>query len=644
MRNGNRLALAVIASALACGADEGSSAPVQGLIDSDTLAPAPDTAPGDTPSAAADLGAPEDVPPVGPNRLSYSFTPAGGSACVDSCAVTMDAGDSVDLSVRLVDGNGAGVADTAIQWSTEAAGLKLGAATSYTGADGVATATITGLSAESNAIVRAQVLGDSSIADLPFSVTVEAAGPPALEVTVAYAGTQGVTAFELRVFDVTGKALGCAEIHPDAGNSHQPSSAVPGVAAGKATPVQNLPGLNPGGKGSYLLQALGPAGVPKAEGCRKVEVTHGQTETVTVDVSDLPLRFLGVTDITTNMDLYTGLPGQAGSAVGLIIGLFDSPGGTVIDAACANPSGALGTLCPILKGSDSIKQAADEAFYGLIKQFVDEDILFAGDAIASLFETLRLKSTLEVTSEAVAQEGGLVLFPENALVETWLYMQYAWKFGKSCDPLDDDCGWEVVKLADVFGASPVAAPSGGVEGGSGLTIDVHEVPGFNYGALFSFMLEKKLLPSLFGDGIETIDDPDGYCDGMVSDKADNYEDVIGMIFGDECCTLFDDCCEFFVQKPAVYDYTGGNAFLEGIAATACELLITEGGQFIRGQLSSLGGDLVLGTTAACPAVDLDGDREIDGLGTAAAPCSWDATIDFSGVPFQPKNTWTGKHK
>jgi hypothetical protein len=245
-------------------------------------------------------------------------------------------------------------------------------------------------------------------------------------------------------------------------------------------------------------------------------------------------------------------------------------------------------------------------------------------------------SRLELGFEA--QNGS---FPEGSVAEEWTTAQYLWKFGKECPPSDDDCGFEVVKLSDIFGANPTAAPVVSNTDAPALIIAKHDVPGFDYGLLVNYLVEEKILPSLFGDGSTPIEDPDGFCDGEVTPKVDSYEEVIGMIFGDECCNLYDDCCEFFAAKPAVKAYE----IFSGQNELVCELLIPAAGSFIRKTVGKVGGSLNVGTAGACPAIDLDKDRTVDALGSKASPCTWDLSVEFvGGSSFEPENSFTGLHK
>ena len=586
-----------------------------------------------------------DAGPTVPNTLVYDAKGSNGVACTDSCALELDVGESVEIAVKYLDGSGGAIKQAAINWAVDGAGVKLEALNTLTDTQGRSALLVTAKSEASSVIVRASAAGDANLAELPFSFTVLAGVPPAARIGFSYAGTGNIAAVEIRLFRAEDKTPTCEEVHPDTPNGYTATLVKSNVATGQQASFPQLPGLAEGTTETWIAQAIGPSSAaPSAAGCVSFEATFGETAEVTVPVTDLPVKFAGVYDITTKMDLYTGLTGPAGSSIGFIIQLFDSPGATALEAACTSPSNqtlkaACGWLWDGQKPSGagvSVATVADDAFYGLIAQFLGSDVAFAGDAIASLFTEFRMGSRLELGFEA--QNGS---FPEGSVGEEWTTAQYLWKFGKECPPSDDDCGFEVVKLSDIFGANPTAAPVVSNTDAPALIIAKHDVPGFDYGLLVNYLVEEKILPSLFGDGSTPIEDPDGSCDGEVTPEVDTYEEVIGMIIGDECCNLYDDCCEFFAAKPAVKEYE----FFSGQNELVCELLIPAAGSFIRKTVGQVGGSLNVGTAGACPAIDLDKDRTVDALGSKASPCTWNLSVEFvGGSSFEPENSFTGLHK
>ncbi|MBT9556370.1 MAG: hypothetical protein IV100_10090 [Myxococcales bacterium] len=643
------LSLCVAGSALSvgCGSDGGGGAPVQGIQPTQDVEQTADTTP------EADVVTPEpDVPatnddtgPTVGNTMVYDATGSNGAPCVDSCALELDVGETLEIAVKYLDGSGGGVPEAPIAWSVDGVGVKLGALNTFTDATGRSSVVVTAESATTSVIVRAQATGDANRAEVPFSFTVNAGVPPAARIGFNYSGSGNITAVEIRLFRAEDQTPTCEEIHPDTPNGYTATLVKSDVATGQQASFPQLPGLPEGTTETWIAQAIGPsAAAPSAAGCVSFEASFGETAEVTIPVSDLPVKFAGVYDITTKMDLYTGLTGPAGSSIGFIIQLFDSPGATALEAACTSPSDqTLKVACGWLWDGQqpsgagvSVAAVADDAFYGLIAQFLGSDVAFAGDAIASLFTEFRMGSRLELGFEA--QNG---TFPEGSIAEEWTTAQYLWKFGKECPPTDDDCGFEVVKLSDIFGANPTAAPVVSNTDAPALIIDKHNVPGFDYGLLVNYLIEEKILPSLFGDGATPIEDPEGQCDGIVTPEVDSYEEVIGMIFGDECCIYFEDCCEYFAKKPAVQEYE----FFPGQNELVCELLIPAAGSFIRKTVGQVGGSLNVGTAGACPALDLDKDRTVDALGSKAAPCTWDLSVEFvGGASFEPENSFTGLHK
>lgn len=605
-----------------------------------------------------------DLPPAGANALSFEQTTDGtGQPCTNKCTQPLEPGQSFEIVVYYKGADGAAINEAQVVFETTAGEdqIKLGAKNAYTDANGRASVSVTAQAAAAgNFDVRISALGDADAGTLIQQIFVNAAVIPPLTVDVEYTGTQSVSAFELRFFLQEGGKPICSDVHPDTpGAKPTPVMKQGGVGVTQVVSISALPGLDDAGTQMWMVQALGPEGTsPSVNGCTAgVEVTSGKTADTIVNVVDLPKQFAGTYDATTWADMHTGLSGGAGTAVELLVGLFTNPGETAIKFACANASGELKTVCGFLVDGGgnlsgagiAIAQTADEIFLELMQDQLGDNVFFTGNSLGELLKTMRFGSQITFDAEPVADTGGQgAVFPLGTASEEWVTATFQWKFDQTlCPPGTEDCP-KTVKLENVYQKKLTASLNGGVTAKEEVWIEKHAVSGFNYGVLVNFIVEKQVLPLLFGDGTEP--GPQG---GNLP-PIDSYDKVIATIFGDNVCLYYDDCCDFFLQKEGVQsfitDYTGGNPILvaiaESIALAACNAAPGAGGSWIRNQLIGLGADLQIGTPGdkACPGIDQNGDRTIDNLGQESNRCEWDATWDFVGQSFEPDNSWFGKHK
>ena len=630
--------------------------------DPDASGPADDTAPPEDDAApTADQGEP---PVTGPGVLTFqAATGSTGAACKHTstpdasttCAFVQPPEVPMALAVLFQDASGRPIEGGSIQFATEAPAhvAKLSGAVVYTGADGRAQVTLqTFPDSTGTIVVTAAVMDDPRVPTLRFEVLMATGSKPPLVVTLTYGGLKPLNVFDARLFLQEGGKPTCADIHPDTpGLKPQPVMSVGPWTLAQAWTVATLPGLDtaPGGQQTWLVQVLGPSGQPTvAHGCAAATVTKGQTTQTTLTISDLPLTFTGKYLVETTMDAHTGLPGTAGGIVSTLVDLFDTPGETAILTACANASGTLDIVCGFLvdscnAGEPGCKKglklgatgivaasAADSYFNTLIAENLGTGILFTGDSLVSILKHLTFRSTIDLQAEpSQPVQGKGAAFPQGSATDTWEYMLFVWKFGKECPPDDDQCGLEIVKLSDIFGQTPFSPMGGGVTPDEKLWLDAHPVPGLSFGTLIDFLVEKKLLPLIFG----TVQG------GFL---VDTYDELVHILFGDSLCLDYDDCCEYFATK--IQDSVP--SYVVPFIPAACELAIDAIVSYVKSTMVGIGGQLTVATPlgAPCPAADKNGDRSVDALGSKPGPCTWDAQFSFQGGPWSPASTWFGARK
>lgn len=600
-----------------------------------------------TPDATADTG-PDAIPDViaPPNQLVFTAT-----GCAATCASTAESGTAVDITVVYRKSTGEPIPNAPVRFATAATAevARLSSFGATTGANGQATVSLSLLANTAVSVeVDVSVDADAAAGTIRHTVTIEPVAIPPLEVSLTYTGASAAASYALRFYKQTGGKPTCAELDPDqAGGLPTADLALgPYSLIDKAT-VGALPDLETDGTQTWAVRVIGPpTGTTLVSGCTEgVEVTYGETKATSVALTDLPLRWEGVYLLTTTADMHTGISGPAGDIVAFLIGLFTTPGEVALLAACKSPTGLLDTICDFLKSGEQLSatgliaaDAANVAFFELAAKIIGDDAVLTGQSIASLLSNLRLGSRVTIAGEpSVADESdGSRWFPKDTVGEVWETASFTWKFGLDCAPSDLNCGLTTVKLVDIYKKVLTAKFGASVDGAGAVWIEPHTVSGFDYGTLLNFIIERKVLPLLFGDG--TVEHPDE--PGEFLPAVDSYEKVIASIFGDELCLYYDDCCEWFATKEGVKD----NIPLEETTIIqGCELLIPAGADWIRDQVATLSGSLVIGSPEGkrCAGTTLLAKRTTDALGSKEAQCEWDATFDLGGTPFSPAATWWG---
>lgn len=587
---------------------------------------------------------PDQGTPAKPGANSLAFeraTGVDGAACQATCTLAAAAGQPIELAVLYRTAEGAGIADRAVRFRTDAdaAVATLAAGTAVTDQRGRAALNLNVAAGASGSMqVQVDVPDDAAAGSRTFVIGVDAAAVDVLRVRIEHSGTANVGDFAVRVFGARDGAPDCAALHPDHGAAAPSPAATAGPVAGhQVATVGAVDGLGDPAIGAWVVQVLGPgdpsATTVQAEGCVDgVALAAGHTTELTVPVRDLPLRFTGEHRVESQMDLVTGLPGDAGRIINLLLDIFNTPGDVVIPFACSIAEGTTDFVCDFLVNSDGslstlgrvAADIANDTLLSLLEARLGQ-VVFDGRALSSLLRDMRFVSTL--TFESDPGEDGH--FAEGTAQEVWQTGSIRWGFGQQCPAGDEDCGRQSFKLSDVFGISPQATIAASVDGDNRLAIERHTVPGFDYGLLIDFIMQRRVLPLLFGDGT----DSDALCGGNGFETlppVDNYHSAISVLFGDQCCLYFNDCCEFFASK---ISEQGGVS--NGIAQIACEGILSAGAQWLRGEIIGLAGSLEIGTPAdaPCQAIDETGDRRVDRLGSAGARCPWDAGFDVRGQPF-----------
>ncbi|MFT7579439.1 MAG: hypothetical protein ACI9MR_001103 [Myxococcota bacterium] len=646
-RRGFCVALAALVVLFAACGDDGNGS--QGLVPTDT-SDTTDTTPEDTADTTppADTEPPADTTPPAANALSFGPSMIGptGSVCAadTACILNVDAGVTLDLAVVYTDGQGLPLADRSVKFATEApAGqARLTALSVSTNDQGVAAVQLKTFGA-GTVDVTAKVSSDPDAGELTITAVLAVPPNPVLLTSLEYVGQAGIAEFGLRLFKQSNGEPSCGSLHPDAGGTPPAPDLVQGpYTFGQQAIFYDLPGLADDGNQMWAIQYVGPAqGLELAVGCAdNVAVSPQSTATELIYILDLPPNFRGDYQVVSPTNMLAGTEGTtAGRVMSGMVDLFTEPGRVVLQWACPNASGTLGTLCGYIVNDNGdltvaggvVADLANVAFQGLIASVLGENVANSGIIISEILEELRFLSVMSMMGEPSSPKAGFdgAYFAPGMTAETWTHVRFRWKFDPACKNLQDpsECGWTSIPLEDIYGHRPMVAPPIGVDPSYALHVENHTVSTFTLGPLLNAILEWRILPLLMGDGTT----------GNTHDAIDSWDDAVSVLFGDRECLYYDDCCSIFADK--VQENVGTVAAF--LAPAACQALIPLAAQVIRNRMLDLGGPLHIGTPAGqgCPSIDGDLDRWVDAYGSAAGLCDWDMTFQTTGGDFTPMSNW-----
>jgi hypothetical protein len=587
-------------------------------------------------------------PPTGANKLTFA-KPVGsnGQPCSTQCTELVAPASTVLLEVDYRTSANTPISNAAIVFNTTATvnTAFLSDSVVYTNQSGRAFVQLTaGAEASGTTTVTAQPLNDAQAGTLTFFIEFSQPAAPVLTVTHNYFGTKPITSLEVRLFYQQNGFPTCADVNPDSNTVlPTPAKTAGPIAIGQPATFTDLPGLQAGITQQWTVQLIGPPGaVPVAVGCTAgVVVTHGQSQQITISVGDLPLRFKGSYAITTDMNMYDNLPSSGADAINTFLQVLTDPGTLVLIQTCDNASGITGTLCGLLLSNGqpsgiglSLATLVNDKAALIIQQQIGADGPTAAQHLVDMLKQMQLSSTITFQAEPVdsMQGGQSTAFPAGMSTEVWETATINWTLGKQCNPNDPNCGLETVPLASVYGSTPQAAFDASVNQSNGLSIAKHTVPLMTYGQLVNYVVEKKVVPHLFGDGT------DGF------PKVDTYENVAAIILGSKgCIPNYDQCCEEFKTKASAFSIP---SFLLGTVKSVCLSSIPGVAGWMRNKMLALSAPLTIGTypNTPCQAVDTTGDRNVNTLGSVQQKCQWEATFQMGNEVFQPASFWTGVRK
>lgn len=454
-----------------------------------------------------------------------------------TCTLDVIFGTHTDVRAQLIDANGQPVADALIVFESNFAGteLNLTADSGYTNADGIAQVTLRGGEAAGTGQLTAKT-DNPNIPPINWLIGVSSKDRANYIVDFTHTGTAQIGPIDVRLFPAN---VTCDSLlaNPNQTAVLETQGRVDGSGA---LPTVMFPD-RPNGE-SYTVAAWARSldhngDVEVAYGCtdNNAPVQDGNSVNVVVDLRDHLPNIVGTYDVVHDFDLVGALPPTVETVVSLIGRLANDPGSFVVGCgsnppdpqACpANTPGLIDLLLDFLPADSSIVQAIQ----GFIDSGLGNSIL--RDAINALAENWLensapawLGNTIEITGDiydtlrhfrvegtmrfneapvvSVDSNGDLIgVLPTESGQQIWNDFVFNWSRGCADAPDPAACATRRVGSTQLL-VDPVTGVFGGTLIGSDqLQINQHTLT-LNYGALLVGVLEKIVLPAIFGDDCGT---------------------------------------------------------------------------------------------------------------------------------------------
>ena len=341
--------------------------------------------------------------------------------------------------------------------------------------------------------------------------------------------------------------------------------------------------------------------------------------------------YAGVYEMTTVMDMLTGLPDDIEKFINIVIDFIHNPAVGMLELTCQLDGAALSALC-VLVYDDSADPSPDgmtEAGEAIL-QVLSDHVMTLGDNGAYFMgcgtdfnytlKHMAIHQTLTIDAEPDAMG---FLDHSNVQVE-WTGLSLPIDIGMCCDVSNPDCMLDVnLTLTDVGQELLVGHFDGQVEGYQNGEFDKFRIMpysvNFKYGAFMNFVMEKMVLPQVAGDGT----------DGLPA--VDSYVKLLKAILGGKSCLETDDCCEKFVAAVLAKS----SELPEDVLAAGCQDILDSEPAYFQGMLNGLnptnGEGLTLSTPddQACALFDDNSDDVIDAWGRSQPEterCLWTAKL------------------
>lgn len=571
-----------------------------------------------------------------------------------TCAAGVIMGTETEMRAQLVDENGDPVENALITFEKNFDGteLSISSNSAYTDAEGIARVTLRAGDSAGTGELSATSDNDQ-IAAIKWMIGVSSKDRAAYEVSFTHSGSAQIQPIDVRLFPDT---TTCESLLSD------PNQTAVLENQGRVDATGQLPTVlfidRPNGD-SYTVGAWARSlnyngEVEVAYGCtdNNPPVQGGVSVEVVVDLVDHLPNIVGTYDVVHDFDLVDAFPPTVETVVSLIGRLANDPGSFIVgcpsnptdpEACPADSPGLINLLVDFLPDGgfkdaiegfldssigngvlrDAINSIANNWLDNSAPDWVGNTVNITGD----IYETLRhfrVEGTMRFTEApqvSVGANGELIgVLPAASGEQNWNDFVFTWSQG--CDSGDVACTTRRLGSTQLDIEPVTGVFDGTLLGVDKLQVNQHTLT-LNYGALLVGVLEKVVLPSIFGNECGTNDNL----------PCDSLELALGELI--QCDALADNIAD---EGDALYN----------VAENLCTSLLSQAGDKLRDYASSelvaSGNDIFLIATPSdehCTLVQPEayqGDWEgkplplVQYLGQdepAELQCKWDVKIKFS---------------
>lgn len=530
------------------------------------------------------------------------------------CAKNATFSTRTELKVQLVNGTGAPIANTTVNFDANAetaTGTTVSARSSVTDDSGFAAVDLmAGTTAGTASIVVSAGGEQTDVEPIRFVVAVNDKGASSFIINFNHAGTAELKNIQVRAFQASDNCNAIAEDHvrettPGVNPILPAETQVSGIALADGTLPQIVIPNVPNGT-TYNFEARGfnrnNEHVESAWGCKdnNPPIANGQSQTVLIDLVDNLPRLAGsyaVTHVFSIQDAicakdaagnYSGaLPSGVCTAIDLIGRLATDPGSFLVGDD--NNDGLLHLLLDFLPdgsfknsiasflNNNFVKDLAGNMINDFALDWINNNapawVTNAINITGDLYETMqefRVNGTIRILQEPTPQYDQStntvigILAPDTGR-QLWNEVVVYWT--GQCAPNDDACRARTFSANDVgtnnvvegtFDGTliPVAGTGPADRGGYALQINEHTLT-LNYGVFILGILEKIVLPSVFND--QSVTSVNAALDKLIT----------GIFGGANGCDGFGDWVD---------DRVGGGG---GVAESLCNNLLQQASDRLR---------------------------------------------------------------
>lgn len=620
----------------------------------------------------------------------------GSCAGKISCGIDATYNTQVKLRVQLLDGNQNPIAGARVDFELDAGdadGTTLDALGAASDANGMAEVTLRAGAKTGVAQINVVVPGDNSVEPIQFVAGINPKDAASYRVFFEHDGPSQLRNIDVFIYP---SDVSCEDVRQDlaAARDDDPqtnpmltaeSSARGTVLVDGTLPVVVFPGLTNGASYTVSAQAFSRdnADVELASGCTEGNdpITNGASVEVTVDLADrLPtlkgsydaVHIIRVNEAICGMDGASGvLPEGACTAIDLIGRLATDPASFLLGEGMGD-TGLIGLIVEFLpddgllgdlKGAinsfidnDTItgigRDALNTFFEDWINMNAPDWVVNARNITADIYDTVsefQVAGIIRINEEAVPamQDGEIVGLLEADMDGTkpgeqiWEDIIVNWT-GECPANAPESCRERTFSAADLGSSTSVVKGefTGAVvtltdeeNPGFGLIIDPHSLS-LNYGVLILGIVENVVLPSIFGQGVTSLE---GAIDALLT----------AVVGGEDGCQGLAD----FITTEA-----GGGMTINGIAKNLCDQLLQSAGDGVREFLTDtlvLEGEdaFVMQTADACritqpamyPAEWIGKPLPyVENLGTPEMQCTWDIEISAGSSTINTQSPFSAK--